>query len=67
MIKKTLPQDIDISGLDYFLLKTKYFIRAIVGNRVKWFGLETASMIFEYVPLFINTKQTREKLTRVKQ
>ena len=36
------------------LLTAKYAIRKVAGSQVQWYGLDTSSLIVEYVPLVIS-------------
>lgn len=65
MLRKMIPQERGLTSMDTRLLKMKYGIRRIVGNPSRWYGLETANAIFEYVPLFITRKSEQEKLERI--
>ena len=66
MLRKMMPVDGEISSMDHFLVRSKYIIRSIIGSPVKWYGLETSSVIVEYVPLFLPMRQNAEKLERIK-
>ena len=46
------------SRLDEIVLSAKYAIRKIAGSQVQWYGLETSSLITEYVPLSIQQRQS---------
>ena len=65
MIRKMMPSDSAISDLDSFLVRSKYFIRRMVGSPVKWYGLETSNVIVEYVPLFLPSKPDEDRLDRI--
>lgn len=64
MIRKMMPLEGDLSSFDSMLIHTKYYIRRIAGNPLRWFGLETSNVIVESVPLFLPKRQ-EESLTRV--
>ena len=64
MIRKVIAPESDISGANANVLGIKYAIRRICGSPARWYGLENASTIIEYVPLFTKAKHTH-KLTRV--
>lgn len=64
MIRKMMPLEGDLSSFDSMLIHTKYYIRRIAGNPLRWFGLETSNVIVESVPLFLPRRQ-EESLTRV--
>ena len=66
MLRKMLPNESELSSLDNLLLHIKYGIRRVVGNPAKWYGLETASLIYEYVPMFIRPQKADDRrLTRL--
>ena len=50
-IMKSVTTKTELSTLDEFILNAKYAIRKIAGSRVKWYGLDTSSLIMENVPL----------------
>ena len=64
MIRKMMPLEGDLSSFDSMLIHTKYYIRRLAGNPLRWFGLETSNVIVESVPLFLPRRQ-EESLTRV--
>ena len=64
MIRKMMPLEGDLSSYDSMLIHTKYYIRRLAGNPLRWFGLETSNVIVESVPLFLPRRQ-EESLTRV--
>jgi len=65
VIRKTLQSGASISSIDSIIISAKYAIRAMIGSRVKWYGLENSSLILESVPLFLTNKPAT-KLTRKK-
>ena len=65
MIRKMIPVEGDVSALDHLVVVTKYGIRRMVGSPVKWYGLETSSVIIEYVPLFLPRKVQDQRLERI--
>ena len=66
MLRKRIPYEGDLSAVDNFLIYTKYAIRRIAGSPARWFGLDTANLIIEYVPLFLPKKGEDEKLERIR-
>ena len=50
-IHKSVPTKTELSTLDEFILNAKYSIRRAAGSKVKWYGLDTSSLIMENVPL----------------
>ena len=57
LVRKVPSVSSDISNLDFNVLKMKYRIRALCGSPAHWYGLTNASVIYEYVPLFVGTKR----------
>ena len=51
MIHKSVTTKTELSSLDELVLNAKYSIRKIAGSKVKWYGLDTSSLIMENVPL----------------
>lgn len=66
LMKKAVQASPELSKYDFFLLKAKYAIRTLAGNRVKWYGLDTSSLIVESVPLIIRSDAKAEELIRIK-
>ncbi|MBQ3291214.1 MAG: KUP/HAK/KT family potassium transporter [Mogibacterium sp.] len=64
MLRKMMPMEGDLSTIDNVLIHTKYGIRRLAGSPARWFGLETSTLIIEYVPLFISKRREQEKLNR---
>ena len=64
LIRKVVSPETDMRGFDQRVMEFKYLIRRMCGSPAKWYGLESSSIIFEYVPLFSKTKR-QHKLTRV--
>ena len=50
-ILKSVTTKTELSSLDEFILNAKYTIRKLAGSKVKWYGLDTSSLIMENVPL----------------
>ena len=67
MLRKRIPYEGDLSTTDNLLIHTKYYIRRMAGSPARWFGLDTANLIIEYVPLFLPKKREDQRLTRVKK
>ena len=51
VIHKAVTSKTELSTLDELVLNAKYAIRKVAGSKVKWYGLDTSSLINEYVPL----------------
>lgn len=56
ILRKMLVPESDIHPSDWAAVSLKYMIRRVAGSPVQWYGLENASVIVEYVPLFIKMK-----------
>ena len=65
MLRKMMPLEGDLSAFDNLVIHTKYFIRRMAGSPARWFGLETSTLIIEYVPLFLPRRSNTEKLIRI--
>ncbi len=57
MIRKRISPESELSTADQKLLSAKYAIRHVAGSPARWYGLENASLLVEYVPLFLQTKR----------
>ena len=44
------------SRLDEIMLSIKYTIRRMAGSQIRWYGLDTSSLIIEHVPLTIGAR-----------
>ena len=51
IIRKSVTTKTELSNLDELILHTKYAIRRVAGSKVRWYGLDTSSLILEHVPL----------------
>lgn len=56
-IRRIISSDNDCSAMDSFILSAKYAIRSMIGSPIKWYGLETSSLIIESVPMFLPGKR----------
>ena len=52
MLRKTLVPETDVSRSDRRVMAVKYAVRRLCGSPARWYGLENASTLVEYVPLF---------------
>ena len=52
-IHKSVSTKSELTSTDELVLRTKYAIRRLAGSKVKWYGLDTSSMITETVPLIL--------------
>ena len=64
MIRKQITPDTDIPDSDLGILRLKYAIRRFCGSPAQWYGLESSSVLIEFVPLFGTYRQAL-KLDRV--
>ena len=53
VIHKTFNSKSELSQLDELILGAKYAIRKAAGSKVRWYGLDTSSVITENVPLIV--------------
>jgi hypothetical protein len=65
MIHKSVSTKTELTSMDERILHIKYAIRSVAGSKEKWFGLDTSTMIKEYVPLITSYENARERITRV--
>ena len=61
-LRRTISAGTMASSFDEFVLSAKYAIREAVGSQVKWYGLETSSLIFEHVPLIIKQRRGQQDI-----
>ena len=66
MIHKLVTSHSDKSGLDQLILRVKYRIRQMAGDKSKWYGLDTSSMLVETVPLVIGSGAQTQRIQRHK-
>lgn len=64
VIRKTLPSKAGLPALDQITLTGKNTISELVGNKVKWYGLDTSTVVEENVPLIIDLPHSRETIIR---
>lgn len=67
MIRKVLKEDGSLSSFDKFIMSSKYAIRRAAGSPARWYGVDTASSIIEYVPLFIESKKDIRTVIRLNE
>lgn len=66
-LHKAVPSKSELSFLDELVLNTKYAIRRVAGSKVRWYGLDTSSLVVETVPFIVGGKAPRSsRLERVK-
>jgi len=64
IIHKSVTTKTELSTLDELVLNTKYSIRKIAGSKVKWYGLDTSSLILEHVPLITSGGKPERTIQR---
>lgn len=65
MIRKSVPSKSELSALDELVLHTKYAIRHAAGSAVEWYGLDTAILINETVPLITGASDGGKRIQRL--
>ena len=58
-LHKAVPSKSELSFLDELVLNTKYAIRRVAGSKVRWYGLDTSSLVVETVPFIVGGKAPR--------
>ncbi len=66
IIHKSVSSKTELSALDEFVLRAKYAIRKIAGSKVRWYGLDTSTLITENVPLITGSRPGGERIQRKK-
>ena len=56
-IRKKMPMKSGLPAWQDLILRGKYAIRAMAGKDEQWYGLDTAVLIHETVPLFISPRR----------
>ena len=64
MIHKVVTSHSDAESMAQRLLRVKYRIRHMVGDKSKWYGLDTSSMLVEYVPLVLGQQFAGRRIER---
>ena len=68
VIHKIVPAKWGVLGsLDAKILNAKYVIRKWAGSKTTWYGLDTATLSVENVPLVIIPPKQNERIKRVKK
>lgn len=60
-LHKVVPPKAGLTSMDEVVLNVKYAIRHLAGSKVKWYGLDTSSLIIECVPLLVNQNGAKTK------
>ncbi len=63
-IRRLVTNDRELRAFDRFVLSAKFGIRRLLGSQIQWYGLETSSIIIEYVPMIIASSGTALRLER---
>ena len=64
VINKSVPSKTELSTFDEWVLRSKYAIRRAAGSKVKWYGLDTSSLITEFVPLTVSYSGSEPRIRR---
>lgn len=64
IIHKSVTTKTELSTLDELVLNAKYAIRRMAGSKVKWYGLDTSSLIMENVPLITGGGSAMPRIKR---
>jgi KUP system potassium uptake protein len=66
ILRKMLSPESDITSYGRWAIAIKYAIRHVAGTQIQWYGLESSSIIIEYVPLFVKMKTTNHLVRKDK-
>ena len=66
MIHKSVTTKTELSSLDELILHAKYAIRRVSGSRAQWYGLDTSTLITEWVPLITGGGTVAEHIQRIR-
>ncbi|MBQ1675626.1 MAG: KUP/HAK/KT family potassium transporter [Oscillospiraceae bacterium] len=66
MIHKSVTTKTELSSLDELILHAKYAIRRVSGSRAQWYGLDTSTLITEWVPLITGGGTVTEHIQRIR-
>ena len=65
MLRKSVSTGMGLSRSDERIMKIKYALRRAIGSPIEWYGLDTSSLIVEYVPLIVGGRKETSRLTRI--
>lgn len=65
MIHKSVTTKSELSSLDELIMNTKYTIRHVAGSKIQWYGLDTANIITEKVPLIVSGGGSTPRIRRI--
>lgn len=57
MVRKSVSPESDLTSFERWILNLKYGIKTLIGAPARWYGLEHANTIYEYVPLFLKIRK----------
>ena len=66
ILHKSVTTKTELSNFDEFIMNTKYAIRHAAGSKIQWYGLDTANIIKENVPLIVSGGAAAERIRRIK-
>lgn len=64
MVRKSVSPESELTPIERWIMSLKYRIKEAIGSPARWYGLETAHTLYEYVPLFLKTRKA-DHLNRV--
>ena len=67
IIHKSVTTKSELSGLEELIMNTKYAIRHVAGSRIQWFGLDTANIVTEMVPLIVSHHGGAPRIDRIRK
>ena len=67
VILKSVTTKTELSDFDEFVLNAKYSIRRLAGSKVRWYGLDTSSLIMERVPLITGGGSVDGRIQRAEE
>ena len=65
VIHKSVTTKSELSAIDELIMNTKYAIRHAAGSRIQWYGLDTANIITENVPLIVSSHADAPHIERI--
>lgn len=65
IIHKSVTTKSELSSFDELIMNTKYTIRHAAGSKIQWYGLDTANIITEKVPLIVSSSSSAPHIARV--
>lgn len=57
MVRKSVSPESELTPIQRWVMSLKYRIKEITGSPARWYGLETAHTLYEYVPLFLKVRK----------